>query len=125
VLPEIDCHNAHQFAEKIRRIVEITDFRFEGVKIDVTISLGVAALDQETTDALGWSNALMSTSMRPRTRDATACGDSASPSHRGDDGRRSGPLAASGLRFRSSSTAVHSGPVLDPPCQRPGLSAGC
>ena len=53
VLPEIDCHNAHQFAEKIRRIVEITDFRFEGVKIDVTISLGVAALDQETTDAAG------------------------------------------------------------------------
>jgi diguanylate cyclase (GGDEF)-like protein len=53
VLPEIDGHNAHQFAEKIRRIVEITDFRFEGAKIDVTISLGVAALDQETTDAAG------------------------------------------------------------------------
>ena len=45
--------------------------------------------------------------------------------HGGDDGRRSGPLAASGLRFRSSSTSVHSGPVLGPPCQRPGLSAGC
>jgi len=27
VLPEIDGHNAHQFAEKIRRIVEATDFR--------------------------------------------------------------------------------------------------
>ena len=53
VLPEIDAHNAHQFAEKIRRIVELTDFRFEGVKMDVTISLGVAALDQETTDAAG------------------------------------------------------------------------
>jgi diguanylate cyclase (GGDEF)-like protein len=53
VLPEIDGHNAHQFAEKIRRIVELTDFRFEGVKMDVTVSLGVAALDQETTDAAG------------------------------------------------------------------------
>lgn len=53
VLPEIDCHNAHQLAEKIRHIVETTEFRFEGVKMDVTISLGVAALDQETTDAAG------------------------------------------------------------------------
>jgi diguanylate cyclase (GGDEF)-like protein len=53
VLPEIDGHNAHQFAEKIRRIVEATDFRFEGVKMDVTISLGVAVLDQQTTDAAG------------------------------------------------------------------------
>jgi diguanylate cyclase (GGDEF)-like protein len=40
-------------AEKIRHIVETTEFRFEGVKMDVTISLGVAALDQETTDAAG------------------------------------------------------------------------
>jgi two-component system, cell cycle response regulator len=53
VLPEIDGHNAHQFSEKIRRIVETTDFRFEGVKMEVTISLGVAALDQETTDSAG------------------------------------------------------------------------
>jgi diguanylate cyclase (GGDEF)-like protein len=53
VLPEIDGHNAHQFAEKIRRIVEAADFRFEGVKMDVTISLGVAVLDQQTTDAAG------------------------------------------------------------------------
>ena len=53
VLPEIDGHNAHQFAEKIRRIVEATDFRFESAKMDVTISLGVAVLDQQTTDAAG------------------------------------------------------------------------
>jgi hypothetical protein len=39
----------------------------------------------------------------------------------GDD---PGPGAASGLRFRSSSTSVHSGPVLGPPCPRPGLSPG-
>ena len=51
VLPEIDGYNAQQFAEKIRRIVEITDFFFEGTKIPVTISMGVAVLDAETADA--------------------------------------------------------------------------
>ena len=51
VLPEIDGYNAHQFAEKVRRIVEATDFRFESTKIDVTISMGVATLDAETADA--------------------------------------------------------------------------
>jgi two-component system cell cycle response regulator len=51
VLPEIDGYNAHQFAEKVRRIVEATDFRFEGTKIDVTISMGVATLDADTADA--------------------------------------------------------------------------
>ncbi len=53
VLSEIDGPNAHKFAEKIRHVVEATDFRFEGIKMDVTISLGVAALDQNTTDAAG------------------------------------------------------------------------
>jgi two-component system cell cycle response regulator len=47
ILPEIDGHNAHQFAEKIRRIVETTDFIFEAAKIPVTISMGVATLDLE------------------------------------------------------------------------------
>jgi diguanylate cyclase (GGDEF)-like protein len=47
ILPEIDGHNAHQFAEKIRRIVETTDFIFEATKIPVTISMGVATLDLE------------------------------------------------------------------------------
>jgi diguanylate cyclase (GGDEF)-like protein len=51
VLPEIDGYNAHQFAEKIRRIVEATEFRFEDQKIDVTISMGVATLDAEVSDA--------------------------------------------------------------------------
>jgi two-component system cell cycle response regulator len=54
ILPEIDGHNAHQFAEKVRRIVETTEFRFEGTIIPVTISMGVATLDNEepTTAAL-------------------------------------------------------------------------
>jgi two-component system, cell cycle response regulator len=47
ILPEIDGHNAHQFAEKIRRIVETTEFLFENTKIPVTISMGVATLDLE------------------------------------------------------------------------------
>jgi len=47
ILPEIDGHNAHQFSEKIRRIVETTEFRFEGTLIPVTISMGVATLDPE------------------------------------------------------------------------------
>jgi len=53
VLPEIDGHNAHQFAEKNQAHRRGPDFRFESVKIDVTISLGVAVLDQQTTDAAG------------------------------------------------------------------------
>jgi diguanylate cyclase (GGDEF)-like protein len=54
ILPEIDGHNAHQFAEKVRRIVENTEFRFEGTKIPVTISMGVSTLDPEdpTSEAI-------------------------------------------------------------------------
>ena len=51
VLPEIDGHNAHQFAEKVRRIVETTEFHFEDTKIPVTISMGVATLDLEEPTA--------------------------------------------------------------------------
>ena len=45
VLPEIDRHNAIQFGEKVRRIVEQTNFMFEGTQIPLTISLGVSTLD--------------------------------------------------------------------------------
>ncbi len=51
VLPEIDGYNAHQFAEKIRHIVEASEFTFEATKIPVTVSMGVATLDPETSDA--------------------------------------------------------------------------
>jgi len=44
VLPEIDSHNALQFAEKIRSLVETANFRFEETDIPVTISIGVASL---------------------------------------------------------------------------------
>jgi two-component system, cell cycle response regulator len=42
ILPEIDNYNSRQFAEKIRRLVEKTVFKFEDTQIPVTISIGVA-----------------------------------------------------------------------------------
>lgn len=42
VLPEIDNYNARHLAEKIRRLVERTVFKFEDTQIPVTISIGVA-----------------------------------------------------------------------------------
>src|SRR5215471_16437925 len=51
VLPEIDGANAVPFAEKIRQIVEKTEFKFENTRIPVTISMGVAAIDAELTEA--------------------------------------------------------------------------
>jgi len=51
ILPEIDGHNASQFAEKIRRIVESSEFVFEHASIDVTISMGVATLSAEIAEA--------------------------------------------------------------------------
>jgi two-component system, cell cycle response regulator len=51
ILPEIDGYNAHQFADKIRKVVESTVYTFEDTKIPVTISMGVATLDAETADS--------------------------------------------------------------------------
>ena len=47
ILPEIDNHNAMQFAEKIRSLVEMAAFRFEDADIPVTISIGVASMQQD------------------------------------------------------------------------------
>ena len=47
ILPEINKHNAIRTAEKIRRLVESTVFMFEDTLIPVTISLGVASLEDE------------------------------------------------------------------------------
>jgi diguanylate cyclase (GGDEF)-like protein len=51
VLPEIDGANAVPFAEKIRQIVEKTEFKFENTRIPVTISMGVASIDADLTEA--------------------------------------------------------------------------
>jgi diguanylate cyclase (GGDEF)-like protein len=50
VLPEIDGLNAKPFAEKIRQLVEATEFKFENTSMPVTISMGVATLDMDSTD---------------------------------------------------------------------------
>ncbi len=50
VLPEIDNHNALQFGDKVRRLVERADFKFEETHIPVTISVGVATLGADQED---------------------------------------------------------------------------
>ncbi|MEZ4358784.1 MAG: diguanylate cyclase [Kofleriaceae bacterium] len=52
LLPEIDNYNALQFAEKVRKLIEQADFRFEDISIPVTVSVGVASLQGEVEDAL-------------------------------------------------------------------------
>jgi diguanylate cyclase (GGDEF)-like protein len=50
VLPEIDGLNSKPFAEKIRQLVEATEFKFENTTMPVTISMGVATMDMDSTD---------------------------------------------------------------------------
>jgi diguanylate cyclase (GGDEF)-like protein len=52
ILPEIGVSNALTFAEKIRKLVEKTGFKFEDQSIPVTISIGVAAIGQGIQTAL-------------------------------------------------------------------------
>jgi two-component system cell cycle response regulator len=48
ILPEIDHMNAIRFSEKIRILVENTEFRFEDTQIPITISIGVATVGENT-----------------------------------------------------------------------------
>src|SRR5439155_15387939 len=48
ILPEATRDSAIEFAEQIRRIVERETFDFEGDRIHVTISLGVASVNKDT-----------------------------------------------------------------------------
>jgi two-component system cell cycle response regulator len=52
ILPEIGVSNAMTFAEKVRKLVEKTSFKFEDQAIPVTISVGVAAVGQGIQTAL-------------------------------------------------------------------------
>jgi diguanylate cyclase (GGDEF)-like protein len=52
ILPEIDIFNAAQFADKIRKLVEKTVFKFEETKIPVTISVGVSSINTDLTNPL-------------------------------------------------------------------------
>jgi two-component system cell cycle response regulator len=51
ILPELDLHSAMQFAEKIRKLVESTAFRFDDVVIPVTISVGAATMSAVPTSS--------------------------------------------------------------------------
>ena len=46
MLKETDIRKAHYIAERVRKLVEETEFIFEGTKIPVTISMGVASLEE-------------------------------------------------------------------------------
>jgi two-component system, cell cycle response regulator len=48
--PEIDHYNAMQFSEKLRKLVEMAEFKFEDAVIPVTISIGIGSLDEERKD---------------------------------------------------------------------------
>jgi diguanylate cyclase (GGDEF)-like protein len=50
ILPEISGPNGVLFAEKIRKLVEKTPFKFEDTKIPVTVSVGVATMDESVQD---------------------------------------------------------------------------
>ncbi|MGQ0504798.1 MAG: diguanylate cyclase [Myxococcaceae bacterium] len=52
VMPEAGPDNARRFAEKVRKMVEDHSFLFEGKKIDVTVSLGVADMGADMTEPL-------------------------------------------------------------------------
>jgi len=45
ILPEIALDNARFFSEKIRRVIEMTQFNYQEQSIAVTISLGIASYD--------------------------------------------------------------------------------
>jgi two-component system, cell cycle response regulator len=50
ILPEISGANALLFAEKIRKLIEKTGFRFEDIRIPITVSVGVATMDETVLD---------------------------------------------------------------------------
>ena len=52
ILPEIGVSNALTFAEKVRKLIEKTAFKFEDQTIPVTVSIGVAAVGPGIQTAL-------------------------------------------------------------------------
>lgn len=50
LLPEVGCKGATELAEKLRRLVEEKVFVFEGLRLNVTISLGVADWNPKIAD---------------------------------------------------------------------------
>ena len=52
ILPEVDQSGAVVAAEKVRRLVEAHRFEFDSTKIPVTVSIGVASMGPNDTEAL-------------------------------------------------------------------------
>ena len=106
------------FAEKIRQIVEKTEFKFENARIPVTISMGVATIDAELTEAAGAHQArrrapLRGQGQRPQPRlrlthlrAMRALGPLASLGSGRRLGRRSVVLDASTTPLRAASNAA-------------------
>jgi diguanylate cyclase (GGDEF)-like protein len=56
MLPELDVASASVVAEKIRRIVEVEPFEFDGKAIPVTVSVGVAGMGPDAEDVAALLN---------------------------------------------------------------------
>ena len=52
ILPEVNSHGARYCAEKVRKLIETTDFMFDGSKLPVTVSLGVVFCTEEIRDSM-------------------------------------------------------------------------
>ena len=50
LLPEIDAEHTRVLAEKVRALVEQFTFQFEGTRMPVTISVGVASVEEVESD---------------------------------------------------------------------------
>ncbi len=53
LLPEIPKHDGAKLAEKIRRLIEAEPFHFDNISIPVTLSMGVADLDEYNAATTG------------------------------------------------------------------------
>ena len=52
ILPEVNAAGAQTCAEKIRKLVEETEFTYEGARLPVTVSIGVARVTDEVADSM-------------------------------------------------------------------------
>ncbi len=52
ILPEVNSHGARFCAEKVRRLIEETNFMYDGSKLPVTVSLGVVFCTDEIRDSM-------------------------------------------------------------------------
>ena len=54
VLPDTDAKSALRVAERIRLATEKTLIRYEQLELQVTVSLGIAQLDERQDDYMAW-----------------------------------------------------------------------